>query len=85
MKAGVSSHKLRGFPMTELKSYSCPKCGSYLDVDRDREVLLNPIRTYSQLSDKSDEESKAAVKEAENDFKNEYPRFLLMDKQFRRT
>lgn len=49
------------------------------------EVLLNPIRTYSQLSDKTDEESKAAVKEAENDFKNEYPRFLLMDKQFRRT
>ena len=49
------------------------------------EVLLDPIRTYSQLSDKTDEESKAAVKEAENDFKNEYPRFLLMDKQFRRT
>ena len=49
------------------------------------EVLLDPIRTYSQLSDKTDEESKTAVKEAENDFKLEYPRFLLMDKKFRRT
>ena len=49
------------------------------------EVLLDPIRTYSKLSDKTDEESKAAVKAAENDFKDEYPRFLLTDKQFRRT
>ena len=29
--------------MAELKSYSCPKCGSFLDVDRDRDVFECPF------------------------------------------
>ena len=29
--------------MAELKSYSCPKCGSYLDVDRDRDEFECPF------------------------------------------
>ena len=29
--------------MAELKSYSCPKCGSFLDVDRDRDTFDCPF------------------------------------------
>ena len=29
--------------MAELKSYSCPKCGSFLDVDRDQDTFACPF------------------------------------------
>ena len=29
--------------MAELKSYSCPKCGGFLDVDRDRDTFDCPF------------------------------------------